>query len=163
MICARAWPTEATRQRNPFPPFFRASLGSMCSNPYWFELTGFRPESNRGPVDPMSYGDGCITKDPWRPSISLHVCLFVWMSRHAVNPPEKLGKFIRVVHCNIVACKRGPARIRQHFHSGYGKPCDWRKLVEVWLWSEGASGWCGVLFSFFSFFLVCLFVCWRLS
>ena len=26
MICARAWPTEATRQRNPFPPFFRASL-----------------------------------------------------------------------------------------------------------------------------------------
>jgi len=22
MICARAWPTVATRQRNPFPPFF---------------------------------------------------------------------------------------------------------------------------------------------
>jgi len=22
MICARAWPTGATRQRNPFPPFF---------------------------------------------------------------------------------------------------------------------------------------------
>jgi len=23
MICARAWPTGATRQRNPFPPFSR--------------------------------------------------------------------------------------------------------------------------------------------
>jgi len=26
MICARAWPTVATRQRNPFPPFFARVL-----------------------------------------------------------------------------------------------------------------------------------------
>ena len=25
--------------------------GSIGSNPHWFELTGFRPESNRGPAD----------------------------------------------------------------------------------------------------------------
>jgi len=25
--------------------------GSICSNPYWFKLMGFRPESNRGPAD----------------------------------------------------------------------------------------------------------------
>ena len=32
--------------------YFRArAWGSICSNPYSFELTGFRPESNRGPAD----------------------------------------------------------------------------------------------------------------
>ena len=31
VICARAWPTGATRQRNPFPPFFARVFHSACS------------------------------------------------------------------------------------------------------------------------------------
>ena len=30
MICARAWPTGATRQRNPFPPFFARVFVHLC-------------------------------------------------------------------------------------------------------------------------------------
>jgi len=62
--------------------------GSICSNPYWFELTGFRPESNRGPADdlddwvprsfPLSYGDRCITEDPSGPSINTSVTIAQW-------------------------------------------------------------------------------------
>jgi len=107
---------------------------------------------------PLSYGDGCITKDPSGPSISVHVCLIALGSYHAANSPEKLEKFIRVVHNNSVACKRGLARIRQHFRSGHWKPCDWRKLVleimEVWLWSEGGVVGCCLVYLF-----DCLFVC----
>jgi len=31
--------------------FRTLAWGSICSNPYWFELTGFRPESKRGTAD----------------------------------------------------------------------------------------------------------------
>ena len=34
MICARAWPTGATRQRNPFPPFFARVLFELLIHVY---------------------------------------------------------------------------------------------------------------------------------
>jgi len=68
--------------------FTTLAWGSICSNPFWFELTGFWPELNWGPADNPNFlspalfstqlwwrmhhrrsfrtlcGDGCINEDP---------------------------------------------------------------------------------------------------
>jgi len=66
MICARAWPTEATRQRNPFPPFFRASVFAVAEaapveEPSAHKVEGAVGASTRCTAAP---GDGSAARTP---------------------------------------------------------------------------------------------------
>ena len=70
MICARAWPTGATRQRNPFPPFFARVLTHHIT-------ASFDTSHNNVPFREESCRSSCIYSGPLhshsRDAVSQHL------------------------------------------------------------------------------------------
>ena len=66
------WSKKLNFQKNFFRNFIAVegvrtlAWGSICSNPFWFEFTGVRPESNRGPADnPNLSSDELFSTELW--------------------------------------------------------------------------------------------------
>jgi len=99
--------------------FWNPACGSIGSNPYWFELTGFRPESNQGPADnPNLISPALFFIELWWPmhhwrsfrtlnlvcACKIYLCSLSLQESHTCTLSRILSLFLSYSHTHSLSC-----------------------------------------------------------